>query len=611
MNEILAAINNIETELNPKNGFSDSEYRKYLESFEILKSNLTAVESGLDVPQAIELGQLDLGFAGINNLPFASFLLPFKDGHNLMFETNDSNNDFVCQQIQAIAVNICQSIKPDVCKFTVIDFARDSFPYLIKLGSPFVKMISKRDELRKTIDAAFTTATRIKADYLISGFETLSEYNTSPNTKYPEPYNIFICANFYNQDYSQEDVQDILALAKKRDAGFYFIFSVNPKSIKINTFFEETNLDINVAYNIIKFNKNEPSLVNSSLLPNFISFIPTPFSSPALNSQVEILRDLIRAYDNTANFISIPIGSKGGKPFYFELGDKAQAHSVLIGGRARSGKTSLLNNVITQIGENYSTDEIRLFLLDYKEGVEFSVYEDHPNVEMLLLDNSKIELGIDVLKKMQNQITERGKLFTDLGVRNLDSFNAKSETKLPRILTIIDEFQKMFEVRADAKSVNQLLSDVARRGQGFGLHLVLCSQSLQDRGLEQETLNQIALRIVLQIDRTECSRFLSPGNEAPAHLTTGVSGQRQGVYNAGGGIEKFNQIINLDYVPDDEVKRRLLISKARNSVQPIHRQIIKPSEFTEAPTNDSLTEKPEADKANDAWASFSNRFSKK
>jgi hypothetical protein len=99
MNEILAAINNIETELNPKNGFSDSEYRKYLESFEILKSNLTAVESGLDVPQAIELGQLDLGFAGINNLPFASFLLPFKDGHNLMFETNDSNNDFVCQQM--------------------------------------------------------------------------------------------------------------------------------------------------------------------------------------------------------------------------------------------------------------------------------------------------------------------------------------------------------------------------------------------------------------------------------------------------------------------------------------------------------------------------------
>ncbi len=71
--------------------------------------------------------------------------------------------------------------------------------------------------------------------------------------------------------------------------------------------------------------------------------------------------------------VSVPIGwDINHKEVRFEIG-KAQNHT-LICGRSGSGKSNFLHVLIQNLAFYYAPNEVQLFLLDYKEGVEFNAY---------------------------------------------------------------------------------------------------------------------------------------------------------------------------------------------------------------------------------------------
>ena len=61
---------------------------------------------------------------------------------------------------------------------------------------------------------------------------------------------------------------------------------------------------------------------------------------------------------------------------HLTLGQGTSQH-VLIAGRTGSGKSTLMHALITNLALNYSPDEIDLYLIDFKKGVEFKVYATH------------------------------------------------------------------------------------------------------------------------------------------------------------------------------------------------------------------------------------------
>ena len=63
------------------------------------------------------------------------------------------------------------------------------------------------------------------------------------------------------------------------------------------------------------------------------------------------------------------------------MGDKSTNLHAFITGVTGSGKTTLLNNIITGIAQKYTSDEIQLYLMDYKDGVEFQVLKIIPIVK--------------------------------------------------------------------------------------------------------------------------------------------------------------------------------------------------------------------------------------
>src|SRR5207244_6287843 len=99
--------------------------------------------------------------------------------------------------------------------------------------------------------------------------------------------------------------------------------------------------------------------------------------------------------------IDVPLGKAGAtKRQNLALGQGTSQH-MLIAGRTGSGKSTLLHALITNVALNYSPDEVDLYLIDFKKGVEFKVYATHelPHASVVAIESER-EFGISVLQRL-------------------------------------------------------------------------------------------------------------------------------------------------------------------------------------------------------------------
>lgn len=93
--------------------------------------------------------------------------------------------------------------------------------------------------------------------------------------------------------------------------------------------------------------------------------------------------------------VSVPVGwDINHKEVCFEIGE-VQNHT-LICGRSGSGKSNFLHVLIQNLAFYYVPNEVQLFLLDYKEGVEFNAYTDPAILEHARLVSVASSVGFGV-----------------------------------------------------------------------------------------------------------------------------------------------------------------------------------------------------------------------
>src|SRR6185436_14173863 len=102
--------------------------------------------------------------------------------------------------------------------------------------------------------------------------------------------------------------------------------------------------------------------------------------------------------------------------------------------------------LITNISLRYSPDEVELYLVDFKKGVEFKTYATHclPHARVVAIESDR-EFGLSVLERLDAELKFRADRFRDLGVQDIAGYRqALPAEPLPRIMLIIDEFQELF-----------------------------------------------------------------------------------------------------------------------------------------------------------------------
>lgn len=267
--------------------------------------------------------------------------------------------------------------------------------------------------------------------------------------------------------------------------------------------------------------------------------------------------------ESSRQWLSVTLGRSGVSTVQFRFGDsKDQLNNAVIGGAVGTGKSNVLMVMIHDLAVKYSPAELAFYLLDFKQGLEFSVLAPSdrvpyglPHARVLGLESDR-HLGHEVLLALETEFNRRAALFKQRGVKDLEAYRAiEPDDVLPRLLLMIDEFQVLIDGGDQVSDDSvRILEFLARQGRAGGIHLVLASQTLT--GIQSlitkkdAILGQCPVRIALRTDSQESQVLLQQGNTAAADLRY----RGQAIYNPDFGQPGRNQQLVIPYADPDRLE---------------------------------------------------------
>lgn len=253
----------------------------------------------------------------------------------------------------------------------------------------------------------------------------------------------------------------------------------------------------------------------------------------------------------SAEGIQAPVGwNEEGRLVLFHVGSGGTLQHTLVAGSTGSGKSNLMHVLIHSLCHAYAPDELELYLLDFKNGVEFKAY-GQPEMPLpharLVATESDAEYGISVLEYLNGVMEQRNQLFKSVGVTSLAEFRKSSPKRMPRILLMVDEFQKLFDdeskLAPQSLQAQKLLKDLLRQARSAGIHVLLSTQTLAGLNATSisELLGQIGCRLVLQCPESDSCKVLSADNVSAARITS----PPEGILNCSGGSRDGNIVMTI------------------------------------------------------------------
>lgn len=212
-----------------------------------------------------------------------------------------------------------------------------------------------------------------------------------------------------------------------------------------------------------------------------------------------VVRKTIELSENhfKPNTLSIPIGvDVFGTVVYKDLSEMPH---LLVAGASGSGKSVMLNVLLTALTKQMKPEAMKLILIDPKR-VELSQFADRPHLMMPIVYDS--EQAVEILQSIVKEMDDRYEILAKVGARRLEDFKGK----MPRIVIVIDEFADLMltggkevkkavkaeiterdifgkpvmkyqkEIEAERPSVEGLIIRIAQKARAVGIHLVLATQ---------------------------------------------------------------------------------------------------------------------------------------
>lgn len=187
---------------------------------------------------------------------------------------------------------------------------------------------------------------------------------------------------------------------------------------------------------------------------------------------------------SSANGLTVNFGiDENGKQASFKISSE-RPYGLIIGD-VRVGKSSLLHTIIFQLLANYSPEEVRIAVGDFKDGADFNVYAkgNLKSVDTVVNDEDP-DAMLSFLKYYVQEMQARQRLFeqmedlTGVIVQKYEDFRSLYDehraeiSSMPRIVILIDEFQSLF----DGASCATYMTELVRKGATYGIHVILSSQ---------------------------------------------------------------------------------------------------------------------------------------
>jgi len=559
-------------------------------------------------------------------------LLPFPAGCSMVVRSSDEGRSRAIETLQLAMLRFLTCVPPGKVRFTIIDPTGlgENFAAFMHLADHDEQLVTNRiwtepQHIEQRLVDLTEHMENVIQKYLRNEFQTIEQYNAEAG-EVAEPFRIVVVANF-PANFSESSARRLLSIANSgARCGVFTLISVDTR-LPLPSSFQLADLEQNavkLAWKDKRFVWTDPDFEQFSLTldkpphPDTVTSILSVVGRKAKDaSRVEVPFEFVAPspaeYWTGASHkgVAVPLGRAGAtKRQFLRLGSGTSQH-VLIAGKTGSGKSTLLHALITNLALAYSPEEIELYLVDFKKGVEFKTYASYelPHARVIAVESER-EFGLSVLQRLDAELKRRGDLFRQFGAQDVASYRESNGNQpLARILLVVDEFQEFFvEDDKIAQEATLLLDRLVRQGRAFGIHIQLGSQTLGGAySLARSTLGQMAVRIALQCSESDAHLILSDNNTAARLL----SRPGEAIYNDANGLIEGNNFFQVVWLSEDkreEYLRRIQQLAEQKQYRPPAPQIVfegnAPSEVRKNHLLDRLLDRndwPAATKVSYAW----------
>ncbi len=560
------------------------------------------------VPQVIRFGEMPVnlqpladslgkswpaGFPSKFNWPA---LAAFPQRASLLFKARDTARPAAVDAIQAVMYRLLTSLPAGKVRFTIIDPVGlgENFSAFMHLADHDEALVNSRiwtepSHIEQRLADLSAHMENVIQKYLRNQYASIEDYNTQAG-EVAEPYRVLVVANF-PVNFTPGAARRLTSIITSgASCGVCTLLSAD-ESQRMPDGFRLADLEphcITLPHSDGRFTWTDKDF---SALPLVLDSPPEPVVANRLlhlageaakaASRVEVPFDFIAPPtsgwwgQSSRDGIEVPLGRAGAtKRQYLSLGQGTAQHG-LVAGKTGSGKSTLFHVLITNLSLLYRPDEMELYLVDFKKGVEFKTYATHhlPHARVIAVESER-EFGLSVLQRLDAELKQRGDTFRRAGVPNVKEYREKTNKPCPRILLLVDEFQEFFvEDDRIAQEAALLLDRLVRQGRAFGLHIVLGSQTLGGAyTLARSTIDQMAVRIALQCSEADAHLILSKDNAAARLLTR----PGEAIYNDANGLVEGNNIFQVVWMADErrdqmleQIRRLSAMHKLAPSVPPV------------------------------------------
>ncbi|MEG2018577.1 MAG: FtsK/SpoIIIE domain-containing protein, partial [Clostridium sp.] len=518
----------------------------------------------------------------VAKLPYCQIL---EDGISLFVNYSSSERANHQEELRNILLKLFMTFPPGKLEATMID--------PLELGETFAMFTKLGEEQSRIIDTKIWSQEKDISEciYILrQKLETMTQaYGNDRATRLKkEPIRVLAITDFPT-GFSQTALRDLQAIVRKSASFGVCVFiwanseEVNKLAAKEQPILSEIKEKLQVAtakgrslelesrkYKgvTLSIDKMDRARKNSSEIINTIA--------KGIHSSQNKIEKFVDMFDNiedpnnwfgenSIQELAVPIGIKGANTIVkMTLGktDGSTEHHALIAGQTGAGKSTLLHTIIMSTLLNYSPNEVQMYLVDFKEGVEFKSYTKYnlPSIKVIAIDSER-EFGLNILKELCHELEVRADMFSRNGYEEISDYRKGTKNKVPKIMLIFDEVQELFRDRGNSDNITkeclQCLNKLITQGRAMGIHIILACQDFKLASAIQPLFSQMAIRIAIKGSEDSAKSVLGDNNAGAKQLQD--RGPGAAIYNGHNGTESANVVFQVSYL--EKEKRNEFLGK--------------------------------------------------
>jgi DNA segregation ATPase FtsK/SpoIIIE, S-DNA-T family len=267
------------------------------------------------------------------------------------------------------------------------------------------------------------------------------------------------------------------------------------------------------------------------------------------------LREILESQDfeKRKSAYSVPLGRdiSGSVP----LLQVERAPHMLVAGATGSGKSVCLNTMIVSLLYQNGPDDLKFIMVDPKR-VELGVYAGIPH--LLVPPIVKAEEAVNALKWAVREMERRLDYLAKFNAKDIDSYNAKAEERMPRIIIVIDELADL--MIQNKRDVEATIVRIAQMARAAGIHLIVATQrpsvDVITGTIKANIPTRLAFAVASQVDSKTildiagAEKLLGRGDMLLSNAELSKPKRIQGAFIGEDEIEKVVGFLKKESAPD-------------------------------------------------------------